>query len=567
MGASGAGKTTLLSVLTFRSDQALKVTGSLYVNGQRVSPEVLTRRSAYVQQEDLFIGTFTVREQLLFQAQLRMDRSIPQAQRVLRVEEVMQELSLVKCAKTMIGVPGRLKGISGGETKRLAFACEVLTNPAIMFLDEPTSGLDSFMAQNVVQALRGLASKGKTVITTIHQPSSEVFALFDRVLLMGEGRVAFLGSTSEALHFFSGLGRHCPKTYNPADFFISVLAIEPDNEAECRKFVQSTCDAFVNSSAGLQVSNLVAENKNSLSNGTAVSSSHVKVGKSLYKAGWAEQFAAVLVRSALANYREPMVLRIKAIQTILLSVLIGIIYLNQEVTQDGVTNINGAIFLLLTQMSFTNTFGVVNAFCAELPVFLREHFNGMYRTDVYYLCKNLAELPIALLQPAVFTAITYYMIGLEPPAQNFFICMAILMLVANSAISFGYMVSCLATSVPMALAISAPLLIPLMLFGGFFLNAESVPVYFVWIKYISWFNYGNEALMINQWSDIDNIPCEKNNTLCYHTGLDVIERLGYNKDNLGLDIGLLFALIIGFRFIGYLLLLLRTKRKAVKPYE
>ncbi|XP_071518443.1 protein white-like isoform X2 [Panulirus ornatus] len=437
MGASGAGKTTLLNVLTFRSDQSLKIRGSLYVNGQRVSPELLTSRSAYVQQEDLFIGTFTVREQLLFQANLRMDRNIPQARRVQRVEAVMQELSLTKCANTLIGVPGRLKGISGGETKRLAFACEVLTDPPLMFLDEPTSGLDSFMAQNIVQAMKTMANRGKTIISTIHQPSSEVFALFDRVLLMGEGRVAYLGTTSGALSFFSGMGLACPKNFNPADFFISTLAIEPDREAECRDFVRKTCDAFASSSSGQEVVQATAANAKAPSSGVAVSHDQVQVARSPYKAKWFEQLRAVLKRSFLANIREPMVLRAKVFQVVLIGLLLGVIYLDQDINQAGITNINGAMFLLLTQMSFTNAFGVVNTFCAELPIFLREHFNGMYRAGIYYLCKNLAEMPFTVFLPMIFIAIPYYMIGFNPDVENFFICMAILILVANSAVSYG----------------------------------------------------------------------------------------------------------------------------------
>jgi len=112
-------------------------------------------------------------------------------------------LALTKCENTLIGIPGRLKGISGGEMKRLSFASEVLTDPPLLLCDEPTSGLDSFMAQNVVQVLKNMALKGKTVICTIHQPSSEVFAMFDKVLLMAEGRIAFLGSTHDACDFFS----------------------------------------------------------------------------------------------------------------------------------------------------------------------------------------------------------------------------------------------------------------------------------------------------------------------------------------------------------------------------
>ena len=142
---------------------------------------------------DLFIGTLTVREHLVFQSQLRMDKHLSYADRMRRVEEVIGELGLIKCQNTMIGIPGRIKGISGGEMKRLAFASEVLTNPPLMFCDEPTSGLDAFMAQNVITVLREMAAKGKTVVVTIHQPSSEVFAMFDRLLLMSEGRLAYLG--------------------------------------------------------------------------------------------------------------------------------------------------------------------------------------------------------------------------------------------------------------------------------------------------------------------------------------------------------------------------------------
>ncbi|GAU97166.1 hypothetical protein RvY_08512-2 [Ramazzottius varieornatus] len=193
MGASGAGKTTLLNVLNGRNRGALKIEGSICINNRKVG-KAITSISAYVQQVDLFIGTLTVREHLIFQSQLRMDKHMSSADRMRRVEEVIGELGLIKCQNTMIGIPGRIKGISGGEMKRLAFASEVLTNPPLMFCDEPTSGLDAFMAQNVITVLREMAAKGKTVVVTIHQPSSEVFAMFDRLLLMSEGRVAYLGS-------------------------------------------------------------------------------------------------------------------------------------------------------------------------------------------------------------------------------------------------------------------------------------------------------------------------------------------------------------------------------------
>ncbi|CAG2183912.1 unnamed protein product, partial [Oppiella nova] len=134
----------------------------------------------------------------------------------------------------MIGKPEDVRGISGGERKRLAFASELLTNPSIMFCDEPTSGLDSFMALSVVEVLRDLAASGRTIVCTIHQPSSEVFTIFSHLLLMAEGRVAYLGKLEKAIEYFSTLGLFCPNNYNPSDFYIKQLAVIPGNETQTK---------------------------------------------------------------------------------------------------------------------------------------------------------------------------------------------------------------------------------------------------------------------------------------------------------------------------------------------
>ncbi len=94
-------------------------------------------------------------------------------------------------------------GISGGERRRLAFASEIITNPGLLFCDEPTSGLDSFMAMSIVDCMKSLASQGKTIICTIHQPSSELFQKFDSLYLMAEGRLAYSGALEKAYDFFS----------------------------------------------------------------------------------------------------------------------------------------------------------------------------------------------------------------------------------------------------------------------------------------------------------------------------------------------------------------------------
>ncbi|EPB68594.1 ABC transporter, ATP-binding protein [Ancylostoma ceylanicum] len=177
----GAGKTTLLNTLLSRNLKGLTVEGTVAVNGNVIGRGI-TAISGYAQQEEMFVGTLTVREYLSIQARLRTN--LPPERREKRVNVVLSQLGLTKCQNTRIGVAGVLKGISGGEARRLTFACEMLSNPALLFCDEPTTGLDSFMAENVVQVLSKLAKSGRTVVCTIHQPASQLYLMFDRVMFL-----------------------------------------------------------------------------------------------------------------------------------------------------------------------------------------------------------------------------------------------------------------------------------------------------------------------------------------------------------------------------------------------
>ncbi|XP_054289076.1 protein white-like [Macrosteles quadrilineatus] len=561
MGSSGAGKTTLLNSLTFRAPVALNVTGCRAINGVPVTANALGALSAYVQQDDLFIGTLTVREHLIFQALVRMDRHIPYSQRMIRVEEVINELMLTRCQNTVIGVPGKIKGISGGEMKRLSFASEVLTNPPLMFCDEPTSGLDSYMAQNVVTVLKSLANKGKTIVCTIHQPSSEVFSMFDKILLMAEGRVAFLGTPQEAIDFFKTMGAVCPSHYNPADFFIQLLAVVPNAEESCRNMIEMVCDSFSTSDIGAKISTIAEVKGGPQVKSMWTWSDPFASSVSMYKASWYAQFKAVFWRSWLSVNKEPVLIKVRLLQTLMVSLMIGLIYFGQDYDQDGVMNINGALFICISNMTFQNVFAVITVFCSEMPVFMREHHNGMYRTDVYFLCKTLAEVPIFLAIPVLFTAIMYYMVGLNPAPAKFLQAMIIITLVSNVATSFGYFISCVSSSISVALSIGPPIVIPFLLFGGFFLNVRSVPPYFKWLSNLSWFKYGNEALLINQWSDIESIACTRSNTTCPRDGLVVLEEYSFSVSHYLMDYVWLIVLIIGFRLTAFLALLYRSSRR------
>ncbi|CBZ51190.1 putative ABC transporter [Neospora caninum Liverpool] len=232
MGSSGAGKTTLLNVLSGRL--AKNVGGRVQFNGMELPPEVSKAISCFVQQEVMFFGALTVQEHLEYQAALRLPPSISSHERAATVKTMIEKVGLSKVANSLIGNVSQhqLVGISGGEQRRLSVATELLTEPCVVFADEPTSGLDSYMAMQVVKLLKDLALGGRTVVCTIHQPSSSVFAEFNKVLLMSEGHILYCGPREASIAWFARLGQACEADMNPAEFLIKTTAVTDENREE-----------------------------------------------------------------------------------------------------------------------------------------------------------------------------------------------------------------------------------------------------------------------------------------------------------------------------------------------
>ena len=173
-------------------------------------------------------------------------------------------------------------------------------------------------------------------------------------------------------------------------------------------------------------------------------------------------------------------------------------------------------------------FSFFKVFSGELPIFIRESRARLYRTSSYFLGKTIAELPLFVAVPLIFTAIAYPMIGLREGIYHFATAVSIVTLIANVSTSFGYLISCASSSISMALSIGPPVIIPFLIFGGFFLNSGSVPYYFEWLSYLSWFRYGNEALLINQWDGVTDIICTRSNATCPTNGKIILETLNFD---------------------------------------
>jgi ABC-type multidrug transport system ATPase subunit len=225
MGSSGAGKTTLLNALSGRTLSGM-LRGTLQLNGVGlVSRESFRKVAAFVTQDDVMMESQTPREILHFSAALRLPSNTTASERTRLVDSLIKMLHLERAASTIVGHPSR-GGISGGERKRVNVGTELVTNPSVVFLDEPTSGLDAFTSVKVMKILKDLAVGGRTVVATIHQPASEIFASFDTLCLMHTGSCGYFGPANAAVAYFDALGHACPTNYNPADFLVGVLMRE-----------------------------------------------------------------------------------------------------------------------------------------------------------------------------------------------------------------------------------------------------------------------------------------------------------------------------------------------------
>ncbi len=222
MGPSGSGKTSILDVLSGRSSH--DGTGGITLDGIPVDGRLMKKmkkRVAYVKQDDIFFGHLTVRDQLTYTALLRLPSAMPKCDKIDEVNRTIRRLRLSRCADTPINM------ISGGERKRVNIGSELLTDPSIILLDEPTSGLDSTSAVGLINILRELATiEGKTIITSIHQPSSAVFFGFDRLMLLSDGHVVYFGTPRGSLVHVAALGMECPPGYNAADHHMDLLVVD-----------------------------------------------------------------------------------------------------------------------------------------------------------------------------------------------------------------------------------------------------------------------------------------------------------------------------------------------------
>eukprot|EP01062_Namystynia_karyoxenos_P051231 TRINITY_DN4012_c1_g1_i1.p1 TRINITY_DN4012_c1_g1~~TRINITY_DN4012_c1_g1_i1.p1 ORF type:complete len:1485 (+),score=432.39 TRINITY_DN4012_c1_g1_i1:120-4574(+) len=485
MGPSGAGKTTLMDVLALRKDMS-NVTGTIEINGTPLSPE-MTRCIGYVEQMDMHEPRCTVREALLFSAKLRLANGDP----VAKVNEVVQLLGLESVQHAMIGSDATGGGLALETRKRVTIGVELVTEPRVLFMDEPTSGLDTAGALAVLRCARAVADTGRTVVMTIHQPSTELFEMFDALCLLQKGGHSVYfgplhksGETSGCEHLLEYFTRNSPDSgdrrylytddQNPADFMLNVLGFARDHwpevwpeSAECSVLIQELGKDF-----GEGLGSVPAEPP------------------------VCRQISQLLSRTFVVFWRTPTYNITRNIFAVFTGLLLGSAYWDLGKTQKDLHN-------YVTVIYFTVILGVLNTMNA-LPiiiqgrsVFYREIASGTYRHSIYSMALAVVEVPFFAVASALWIFITYWMCNFDHDVETFgFFCLQYFFFVAFT-VYWGQFMAAMCPSLMIA-----QMLIPVSiglwtLYNGFLIREQDIPAAFKVFYIVNPYTYFLRGMVSN----------------------------------------------------------------------
>lgn len=552
MGPSGAGKSSLLNILAGRASShgRLTIQADIRLNNFSVDPTNIEVRQfiAFVAQDDSLQATSTPREAIRFSAKLRLSRSLTDDALDKLTQRVLNELGLKSCADTIVG-GALLKGISGGERKRTSVGVELVTKPALIYLDEPTSGLDSFSAVQLCQVLKKVANAGASVLFTIHQPSSEIFNSFDRLILMNKGRVMYQGSVQDVPSYFGERGHPNPPNYNPADWVMQVAQSIPIKELDKAGF-------FPRDERDIGEAFQPESGKNALGMTITRRSSHNNsVPDDAPPPGLTTQVIMLFDREIKNLQRDVAAVGARIGITVFLGTLIGVIFLNVGETNsadlDNLQSHFGALVMVLLMSMFGTAQPALLAFPEERPVFLREYSTNHYSVVSYFMSRFTMEVFLTSSQILVMVIITYFLIGFQ---ANIGIVYSTFLTLAMASTALAVCLGCSVEDPKLASEMLPLLFVPQMLFAGFFVPPSLIPSWLSWARYLCTLTYAVRILMVAEFEDCSTNPValENCNTLLQSVEADPNDVWWYWL--------VLVALFVFFRLLALFML----QRKATK---
>jgi len=331
IGGSGAGKSSLLNILAdkFEKGKKARFSGEVKLNDHVMDFEKFKKIIGFVMQSDIFMEHIKVNEYLRFAIDMRYD-NLTKEQRNEKLEDVLRKLKLEKCQNNIVGGQIR-KGISGGEKKRLNIGFELLADPSVIFLDEPTSGLDSYTSFLIMSLIQRIARENNVIIVyTIHQPSLDIFKLFDNLMVLDKGKVVYFGRAEAATDFYASMNYPCPIHISPPNHFIKVAL---KGGEETNKEFNQHYSAYTVPEIDMTIQN----------------AKYSPINLNINKAGWTTQFRVLMVRAFKNFVRNPMTFHVRLAQVVFLSFIFCCLYfqLSDDFSDPkNVFNMTGAFFFL-----------------------------------------------------------------------------------------------------------------------------------------------------------------------------------------------------------------------------
>uniref|UniRef100_A0A672JSU7 ATP-binding cassette sub-family G member 8 n=1 Tax=Salarias fasciatus TaxID=181472 RepID=A0A672JSU7_SALFA len=539
IGSSGCGKTSLLDIITCRNEGGSITSGEILINGRPNTPQLVKKSIAHVRQDDRLLPHLTVRETLSFVAKLRLPTHFTQQQRDQRVDDVIAELRLRQCANTRVG-NDFVRGVSGGERRRVSIAVQLLWNPGILILDEPTSGLDSFTAHNLVLTLSRLARGNRLVLLSVHQPRSDIFQLFDLVVLLSSGSAVYCGPARDMVQYFTALGHPCPRYCNPSDFYVDLISIDrrsPEREAVClerarvlaQQFmdrVQDTDDHMWKPAGGDAAPALTdSPQRPNRERGEEV----ITVSKSVNRLpGKLQQFSILIRRHMYNDYRDLVTLLVHGLEALLMSLLVGCLYYGAGEQRLSIQDTVALLYMIGALTPFAVVLDVIAKCHSERAMLYHELEDGMYSVTSYFFAKVLGELPEHCVFTLVYGLPIYWLAGLNEAPDRFLLNFLVVWLMVYCSRAMALFAAAALPTLQISAFTGNALFTVFYLTGGFVISLENMWLVASWFSHISFMRWGFEAMLQLQFRE-NKYPVSIGNITIQVDGIHVVEALNMNQ--------------------------------------
>ncbi|KAL8521925.1 hypothetical protein ACS0TY_012179 [Phlomoides rotata] len=541
LGPPSSGKTTLLLALAGKLDQELKASGRVTYNGHEMKEFVPQRTSAYISQHDLHIGELTVRETLTFSARCQgvgaryemlaelsrrekdanikpdpdLDMfmkasSIEGQQENVVTEYIMKILGLEVCADTVVG-DEMIRGISGGQRKRLTTA-EMLVGPArALFMDEISTGLDTSTTFQIVNSIRqSIHILQGTAIISLLQPAPETYDLFDDIILLSDGQIVYQGPRENVLEFFECMGFRCPERKGVADFLQEVTSKkdqeqywinkdEPYNYVSAKEFSEAFQSFHIGRKLGDELAVPFDKEK---SHPYALTTEKYGVSRK-------ELLKACVAREFLLMKRNSFVYIFKMTQLFLMATISTTVFLRTEMPKNTETDggvYMGALFYAVMTVMF-NGFSELALSIMKLPVFYKQRDFLFFPPWAYSLPAWILRIPITLAEVVIWVGLTYYTTGFDSDVGRFFKQFLLLICLNQMASGLFRFMGAIGRNIIVANTFGSCALLTVLALGGFIISRDDIKKWWIWGYWTSPLMYAQNAIAVNEflgksWSHI-----------------------------------------------------------------